>query len=86
MSARRSAAGQTQRTLKKGRNNDATGLLRQVQEEGRNQEPTEYHPKEQAACYQWHMPHVWDKGIQDREDLESAQVPYLAQSGLLLPV
>ena len=43
--------------------NHGTGLLRKVQEQGRDQESPESHSKEQEARYKRHMPQVWDKGI-----------------------
>jgi hypothetical protein len=53
--------------------------LRKVQEEGRDQSRKAGHPKEQEARSQWHLPVLWDKGIQDRQSLGSGILPCPAQ-------
>jgi cation transport regulator ChaC len=42
------------------------GILYEVQEKGRDQEPTVYHNEEQEACHSRYMPDLWNQGVPNR--------------------
>lgn len=77
MLTRYNTAGRSQRKIEAGREKNGTGLLRKVQGKGRDQKPHESYSQEQEACYNRHMPQMRDKGIQDREELDSVLLSHL---------